>query len=164
MFQRKNMDDSTKNMDNSTKNTLFSSKNIKKTGKKLAFRPIFLYLCNQQEKFLPIPPRSSRLLWNHNSNLKTRWAYDSSRFSKTLFRQRRKSQHMDLLLQPAMSPSPAMRTLSIRDLQRSGAHHRLRRLPRCLSRFLRHSQIFEQLFVLINTKEVFWNIQALKYR
>lgn len=32
------------------------------------------------------------------------------------------------------------------------------------SRFLRHSQIFEQLFVLINTKEVFWNIQALKYR
>ena len=31
-------------------------------------------------------------------------------------------------------------------------------------RFLRHSQIFEQLFVLINTKEVFWNIQALKYR
>ena len=33
-----------------------------------------------------------------------------------------------------------------------------------LSRFLRHSQIFEQLFVLINTKEVFWNIQALKYR
>ena len=34
----------------------------------------------------------------------------------------------------------------------------------CNSRFLRHSQIFEQLFVLINTKEVFWNIQALKYR
>ena len=33
-----------------------------------------------------------------------------------------------------------------------------------VSRFLRHSQIFEQLFVLINTKEVFWNIQALKYR
>jgi len=33
-----------------------------------------------------------------------------------------------------------------------------------LSRFLRHSQIFEQLFVLINTKEVFWNMQALKYR
>ena len=32
------------------------------------------------------------------------------------------------------------------------------------NRFLRHSQIFEQLFVLINTKEVFWNIQALKYR
>ena len=32
------------------------------------------------------------------------------------------------------------------------------------SRFLRHSQIFEQLFVLINTKEVFWNMQALKYR
>ena len=31
-------------------------------------------------------------------------------------------------------------------------------------RFLRHSQIFEQLFVLINTKEVFWNIQALQYR
>jgi len=31
-------------------------------------------------------------------------------------------------------------------------------------RFLRHSQIFEQLFVLINTKEVFWNMQALKYR
>ena len=30
--------------------------------------------------------------------------------------------------------------------------------------FLRHSQIFEQLFVLINTKETFWNIQALKYR
>ena len=38
---------------------------------------------------------------------------------------------------------------------------------RCIhlpSRFLRHSQIFEQLFVLINTKEVFWNMQALKYR
>ena len=34
----------------------------------------------------------------------------------------------------------------------------------CRPRFLRHSQIFEQLFVLINTKEVFWNIQALKYR
>ena len=33
-----------------------------------------------------------------------------------------------------------------------------------IKRFLRHSQIFEQLFVLINTKEVFWNIQALKYR
>lgn len=33
-----------------------------------------------------------------------------------------------------------------------------------ISRFLRHSQIFEQLFVLINTKEVFWNMQALKYR
>ena len=32
------------------------------------------------------------------------------------------------------------------------------------SRFLRHSQIFEQLFVLINIKEAFWNIQALKYR
>ena len=31
-------------------------------------------------------------------------------------------------------------------------------------RFLRHSQIFEQLFVLISTKEAFWNIQALKYR
>ena len=31
-------------------------------------------------------------------------------------------------------------------------------------RFLRHSQIFEQLFVLINTKEAFWNIQALKYQ
>ena len=31
-------------------------------------------------------------------------------------------------------------------------------------RFLRHSQIFEQLFVLINTKEAFWNIQALQYR
>ena len=87
-----------------------------KRGKKLAFRPIFLYLCNQQEKFLPIPHRSSWLLWNHNSNLKTRWAYESSRFSKTLFRQQRKSQHMDLLLQSAMSTSPAMRTLSIRDL------------------------------------------------
>lgn len=36
--------------------------------------------------------------------------------------------------------------------------------PLSFSRFLRHSQIFEQLFVLINTKEVFWNIQALKYR
>ena len=31
------------------------------------------------------------------------------------------------------------------------------------SRFLRHSQIFEQLFVLINTKEALWNIQALQY-
>lgn len=31
-------------------------------------------------------------------------------------------------------------------------------------RFLRHNQIFEQFFVLINTKEVFWNIQALQYR
>ena len=30
--------------------------------------------------------------------------------------------------------------------------------------FLRHSQFFEQLFVLINTKEVFWNMQALLYR
>ena len=30
--------------------------------------------------------------------------------------------------------------------------------------FLRHSQIFEQLFVLINTKEAFWNIQALQYQ
>ena len=38
---------------------------------------------------------------------------------------------------------------------------------RCIylpSRFLRHSQIFEQLFMLINIKEVFWNIQALQYR
>ena len=32
------------------------------------------------------------------------------------------------------------------------------------NRFLRHNQIFEQFFVLINTKEVFWNIQALQYR
>ena len=33
-----------------------------------------------------------------------------------------------------------------------------------VDRFLRHNQIFEQFFVLINTKEVFWNIQALQYR
>ena len=94
---------------------IFQRKTWKKR-EKACIQTHFLYLCNQQEKFLPIPPRSSWLLWNHNSNLKTKWVYDSSRFSKTLFRQRRKSQHMDLLLQPAMSTSPAMRTLSIRDL------------------------------------------------
>ena len=38
-----------------------------------------------------------------------------------------------------------------------------RKIPNS-KRFLRHSQIFEQLFVLTNTKEVFWNMQALKYR
>lgn len=31
-------------------------------------------------------------------------------------------------------------------------------------RFLRHSQIFEQLFMLINTKEVFLSLLALQYR
>ena len=31
-------------------------------------------------------------------------------------------------------------------------------------RFLRHSQLFEQLFMLINTKEVFLSLLALQYR
>lgn len=41
---------------------LFSQKNIKKVKKRHAVSNIFLYFCNQQEKFLPIPPRSLRLL------------------------------------------------------------------------------------------------------
>ena len=41
---------------------LFSQKNIKKVKKKTCGFEHFLYFCNQQEKFLPIPPRSLRLL------------------------------------------------------------------------------------------------------
>lgn len=41
---------------------LFSQKNIKKVEKKTCGFEHFLYFCNQQEKFLPIPPRSLRLL------------------------------------------------------------------------------------------------------
>lgn len=41
---------------------LFSQKNIKKVEKKACGFEHFLYFCNQQEKFLPIPPRSLRLL------------------------------------------------------------------------------------------------------
>ena len=41
---------------------LFSQKNIKKVEKKACCFEHFLYFCNQQEKFLPIPPRSLRLL------------------------------------------------------------------------------------------------------
>lgn len=37
---------------------LFSQKNIKKVEKKACGFEHFLYFCNQQEKFLPIPPRS----------------------------------------------------------------------------------------------------------
>ena len=37
---------------------LFSQKNIKKVEKKTCGFEHFLYFCNQQEKFLPIPPRS----------------------------------------------------------------------------------------------------------
>ena len=37
---------------------LFSTKNIKKVEKKTCSFEHFLYFCNQQEKFLPIPPRS----------------------------------------------------------------------------------------------------------
>ena len=37
-------------------------KTLKKWRKRLAVSNIFLYFCNQQEKFLPIPPRSLRLL------------------------------------------------------------------------------------------------------
>ena len=41
---------------------LFSQKNIKKVEKKACGFEHFLYFCNQQEKILPIPPRSLRLL------------------------------------------------------------------------------------------------------
>lgn len=41
---------------------LFSQKNIKKVEKKACGFEHFLYFCNQQENFLPIPPRSLRLL------------------------------------------------------------------------------------------------------
>lgn len=41
---------------------LFSQKNIKKVEKKTCGFEHFLYFCNQQEKILPIPPRSLRLL------------------------------------------------------------------------------------------------------
>lgn len=41
---------------------LFSQKNIKKVEEKACGFEQFLYFCNQQEKFLPIPPRSLRLL------------------------------------------------------------------------------------------------------
>ena len=37
---------------------LFSQKNIKKVEKKTCGFEHFLYFCNQQEKFLPISPRS----------------------------------------------------------------------------------------------------------
>lgn len=37
---------------------LFSQKNNKKVEKKTCGFEHFLYFCNQQEKFLPIPPRS----------------------------------------------------------------------------------------------------------
>ena len=40
----------------------FSQKNIKKVEKKSCYFEHFLYFCNQQEKILPIPPRSLRLL------------------------------------------------------------------------------------------------------
>ncbi len=40
----------------------------------------------------------------------------------------------DLLLQPAMSTSPGMCTLSIRNLQKTGTDQRLRHLSRCLPR------------------------------
>lgn len=41
---------------------LFPQKNIKQVEKKACGFEHFLYFCNQQEKFLPIPPRSLRLL------------------------------------------------------------------------------------------------------
>ena len=41
---------------------LFSQKNIKKVEKKACGFEHFLYFCNQQEKILPIPLRSLRLL------------------------------------------------------------------------------------------------------
>lgn len=40
----------------------FRRKTLKKWRKRHAVSNIFLYFCNQQEKFLPIPPRSLRLL------------------------------------------------------------------------------------------------------
>ena len=40
----------------------FAEKNIKKVEKKACSFKHFLYFCNQQEKILPIPPRSLRLL------------------------------------------------------------------------------------------------------
>lgn len=40
----------------------FRRKTLKKWRKRLAVSNIFLYFCNQQENFLPIPPRSLRLL------------------------------------------------------------------------------------------------------
>ena len=43
-------------------NLFFSQKSIKKVEKKACCFEHFLYFCNQQEKFLPIPPRSLRLL------------------------------------------------------------------------------------------------------
>ena len=43
-------------------NLFFSQKNIKKVEKKACSFEHFLYFCNQQEKILPIPPRSLRLL------------------------------------------------------------------------------------------------------
>lgn len=41
---------------------LFSQKNIKKVEEKACSFKHFSYFCNQQEKILPIPPRSLRLL------------------------------------------------------------------------------------------------------
>ena len=43
-------------------NLIFSQKNIKKVEKKACSFKHFSYFCNQQEKILPIPPRSLRLL------------------------------------------------------------------------------------------------------
>ena len=43
-------------------NLIFSQKNIKKVEKKACGFEHFSYFCNQQEKILPIPPRSLRLL------------------------------------------------------------------------------------------------------
>lgn len=43
-------------------NLIFSQKNIKKVEKKACSFEHCLYFCNQQEKILPIPPRSLRLL------------------------------------------------------------------------------------------------------
>ena len=40
----------------------FAEKNIKKVEKKACSFKHFSYFCNQQEKILPIPPRSLRLL------------------------------------------------------------------------------------------------------
>ena len=41
---------------------LFSQKNIKEVEKKACCLEHFVYFCNQEEKLLPIPPRSLRLL------------------------------------------------------------------------------------------------------
>lgn len=55
---RRNMDLSEKTMDLSEKKTIFPAKNMKKERKTLHSELFFVSL-HQQEKFLPIPPRSS---------------------------------------------------------------------------------------------------------